>query len=320
MTPHGPDRPTLDRVQNWFMAAITHTDGVWQGVASADAQQHIHIAPGEEGSILTRSNALPALDRLAVYGHAYFARLLDCLREEYPVLKHALGDELFDAFASGYLQQFPSRSYTLFDLGTRFPQFLRETRPALDISNPGPDWADFMIDLATLELAFNEVFDGPGIEGEHLLDQAAIMAIPHDRLPDSRLIPAPCLRLLAFRYPVHRYLAAVRRGEEALVPEPAETLLAITRRDFVVRHFELSAPSYAVLSAILNGQTLGEALCEGVGRDDSGELEQTLANWFFEWSAEGFFLGIVDPLEETGGGQLGGSKPSGVDERSSSLQ
>jgi len=298
VTTPGFDRPALDRVQNWFMAAITHADGVREGVTSADAGQHIQLCPGEEERVLTRSKALSAIDRLAIYGYAYFARLLDCLREEYPVLKKALGDELFDAFAAGYLQHYPSRSYTLFDLGTQFPQFLRDTRPALDIADSGADWADFIIDLATLELAFNEVFDGPGIEGERLLDQAAIMAVPHDRLPDSRLIPAPCLRVLALQFPVHKYLTAIRRGEEPIIPEPAETFLAVTRRDFIVRHFELSTPSYAVLSAILKGQTLGEALCEGVSRSGSTEIEETLAGWFFDWAAQGFFVGIVPPSGE----------------------
>ena len=41
--------------------------------------------------------------------------------EEFPVLKHALGEEVFDAFAVGYLQQYPSRSYTLFQLAANFP-------------------------------------------------------------------------------------------------------------------------------------------------------------------------------------------------------
>jgi hypothetical protein len=302
MTTPGLDRPALSRVQNWFMAAITHADGVREGVTSAGAQEHIPLLAGEEEHVLTRSKALSALDRLAIYGYAYFARLLDCLREEYPVLKKALGDELFDAFAAGYLQQYPSRSYTLFDLGTQFPHFLRDTRPALDAADSGADWADFIIDLATLELAFNEVFDGPGVEGEHLLDQSAITAVPPERLPDSRLIPAPCLRVLAFRFPVHQYLTAIRRDEEPIIPNPAETFLAITRKDFIVRHFELSAPSYAVLSAILNGRTLGEALCEGVSRSDAGDIEETLAGWFFDWAAQGFFVGIVPASEEVASG------------------
>lgn len=246
-------------------------------------------------AVLTRSKSLPALDRLAVYARADFARLLDCLREEYPVLKTALGDDVFDAFAAEYLQRFPSRSYTLFDLGTRFPQFLRDTRPATDGEGAGAEWPDFLIDLATLELAFNEVSDGPGIKGKPILDEAAIAAVPPHRLSDARLIPAPCVRVLALKYPVHSYFTAVRRNEGAPFPEPAETFLAITRQRYAVRHFELSKPAHVLLSALLRGETLGAALGEVArGDDDPGELEQRLGEWFRDWAAQGFFLGIVD--------------------------
>ncbi len=273
---------TLGRIQEWFQTAITDPDGVWSGVSSvADAD-----------AVLTRSKALPALDRLAVYGHAYFARLLDCLREEYPVLKTALGDEVFDGFAAEYLRRFPSRSYTLFELGTRFPQFLRDTRPA-DVGADGePSWPDFLIDLATLELAFNEVFDGPGIEGKPTLDAAAVAAVPPDRLPDVRLIPAPCVRVFAFRYPVHTYFAAVRRGEEALVPDPEETFLAVTRQRYFVKHFELSKPAHALLSALLRGEALGAAIAAVMSDTSSDDLESRLGEWFRDWAVQGCFLDI----------------------------
>lgn len=290
----GPDRPTLDRLQNWFQAAITHPEGVRQGVASAAARRHIDAPAEDAEAVLTRSKALPALDRLAVYGHAYFARLLDCLREEYPVLKTALGDEVFEGFAAEYLRRYPSRSYTLFELGTMFPQFLRDTRPADAGSDTEPDWPDFLIDLATLELAFNEVFDGPGIEGKPILDGTAVAAVPPHRLTEARLVPAPCLRVLPLKYPVHTYFAAVRRNEEAPFPEPAETFLAITRQRYVVRHFELSKPAYVLLSMLLRGETLGAAIGEVAGGNDAGEAEQRLGEWFRDWAAQGFFLGITD--------------------------
>ena len=69
------------------------------------------------------------MDRLAIYGSAYYLRLLECMREEFPATAHALGEETFDGFAAAYLQQYPSRSYTLCQLGTHFARFLVETRP-----------------------------------------------------------------------------------------------------------------------------------------------------------------------------------------------
>jgi len=290
--------PTLERLQNWFLAAITHPDGVGAGVESADARRHINVEIGETEGVLTRSKSLRALDRLAVYGHAYLARLLDCLRDEYPVLRTALGDEVFDAFVAEYLQRYPSRTYTLFDLGAWFPQFLRDTRPT--DSGSETDWPDFLIDLATLERTFNEVFDGPGIEGGSVLDAATVAAVPSDRLAEVRLVPVPCLRVLSFKYPVHTYFTAVRRAEEATYPEPGATYLAITRQRYIVRHFELSKPAHVLLSALLAGEPLGTAINGVAALADSAELEHQLGGWFHDWAAQGFFLGIRGG-EATGG-------------------
>src|SRR5690242_10389600 len=119
----------LRQIQRWMQAALMHPVGVAEGIASAEARQHIDIEPDDAERVVTRSQALTALERLAIYSYAYYARLLECVREEFPVLLHALGQEVFDAFAVGYLQKYPSRSYTLFQLGANFPRYLAETRP-----------------------------------------------------------------------------------------------------------------------------------------------------------------------------------------------
>jgi hypothetical protein len=213
----------LAHIQRWMQAAVAHPGGVHEGVASPEARQHIDVGPEDVDKVLTRSRALTALERLAVYGSAYYARLLECLREEFPVLKHALGEEVFDGFAVGYLQRYPSRTYTLMELGTDFPRFLQETRPAAEGEGPSADWPDFLIDLATVEQAFNEVFDGPGVEGQRLLDGEQLLDVPEDRLPEARFVPVSCLRLLTLRYPVHAYsFPAPRRLTSSSPGKPKE--------------------------------------------------------------------------------------------------
>src|SRR5690349_9859437 len=138
----------LAQIQRWMQAVLTHPAGAADGVASAAARQEIDVAPEEAERVVNPSRALSGLERLAIYNRAYYARLLDCLRESYPVLFHALGEDAFGAFALDYLQKYPSRSYTLSDLGANFPHYLRESRPPDD---PSPSWPDFVIDLATLE-------------------------------------------------------------------------------------------------------------------------------------------------------------------------
>ncbi len=130
----------LDAIQRWMQTVIMNPHGVHAGVDSDDARHLIDVATDQVEAVVTRSHNLTALERLDIYHRAYFARLIECLRDEFPVILHALGDETFDAFALGYLQKYPSRSYTLNQLGTRFPQYLAETRPEQD--GDEPSWPD----------------------------------------------------------------------------------------------------------------------------------------------------------------------------------
>src|SRR5216684_3580309 len=132
-TSHAPSSSTeLSRLQRWFQTVITHADGVDSGVSSEEAQRLIQLSPGQLEKVITRSRALSAAERLAIYANAYHTRLLECLGEVYPMLKRALGEEAFEGFAFGYLQEFPSRSYTLNELGRHFTRYLQETRPTSD--------------------------------------------------------------------------------------------------------------------------------------------------------------------------------------------
>ena len=60
--------------------------------------------------MIGRSRALASDARLEIYVDAYYERLMECLREEFAATRHAVGDELFDALAFGYLQHYPSRA------------------------------------------------------------------------------------------------------------------------------------------------------------------------------------------------------------------
>jgi hypothetical protein len=283
-------QPDLDVIQRWMQSVIMHPDGVAEGIASAAARNVLDVNPAEVENLLSRSRTLTALERLQIYGSAYYARLLECLREEFPVLLHALGEETFDAFAFAYLQKYPSRSYTLNQLGAAFPHFLTETRPV----GAEETWPDFLIDLATLEWNFSEVFDGPGVEGESLFDSAQLLAISAEEWTSARLVPVPCLRLLTLRFPAHRYYSAVRRQEGVEPPEPSETYLAITRRDYVVRHYPLERTAFVLLQQILAGKCVGEAIdaVAGSAEMDLDLLALRLQEWFRDWTAEGFFRAI----------------------------
>jgi hypothetical protein len=243
--------------------AITEQDGV-------DAALH-----------LQSSRQQTAADRLAIYQQAYLVRLLECLRELFPVLVQALGREEFDQFAAGYLRKHPPASYTLTRLADRFVDFLRDTRPT-DVSSPS--WPDFLIDLAFLEQTIDQVFEGPGVEE---LPSLEFLAARPDDLHALRFEPAPCLRLLALRFPVNDYYTQVKRGESPQWPQAAASWLAITRLDYVVRRIPLEQSEYHILAALVAGQNLGAALMTSDCNDPS-----LVRTWFAAWGRLRLLIGV----------------------------
>ncbi len=291
--------PDLNRVQRWMQAVITHPDGVLSGADGEAARQLIDVGQGNLESVVTRSRSLEAADRLAIYANAYYARLIECIGDVFPVLKRVLGEEMFDGFAFDYLQSHPSKSYTLNILGDRFVDFLRETRPDPDGEQDDADWADLLIDLARLEWTIYDVFDGPGTEQEKTLEASDVAGVEPETWLGMRLQTVPCLQLVEAGYPVNTFYSAVRASEGELeipFPDPSRSYVAISRRDYIVRRYDLTRPQYELLAVLQRGGTIGQALEACADATPTGELEQLVGEvqqWFRNWTAERCFFQAV---------------------------
>lgn len=279
-----PVKPrTLAEQQNWFQAAVTHPDGVGAGATS----------PIED--VVTASRRLDATSRLSVYANAYFARLVECLEEVFPLVRRSVGEEAFSGFAFGYLQACPSHSYTLAELGRRFPAYLEETRPPRE--GETPDWVDLLVDLARLEWAIYEVFDGPGIEREPGVREGDLVNLTPEAWVHARLEPSPALRTLVLRFPLHDYFTRLKVAapDEAVTPPDAgASWMALSRRDYVVRRHPLTRAQFEVLSRLQAGGTVEEAVMAGaaVAGGVSG-FAADLGGWFRDWAAGRFFRSLI---------------------------
>lgn len=291
--------PDLNRVQRWMQAVITHPDGVLSGADGEAAKELIDVGRGNLESVVTRSRALEASDRLAIYANAYYARLIECIGDVFPVLKRVLGEEAFDSFAFDYLQSYPSKRYSLNDLGDQFVNFLRQTRPDPDRAKDEADWADLLIDLATLEWTIYEIFDGPGIEQEQMLEADDVAGVDPQAWLGMRLQTVPCLQLVVAGYPVNGFYTAVRATEDELeipFPDPSATYVAISRRDYIVRRYDLTHPQHELLGVLRQGGTIGQALeacAEATPAEELDQLAQDVQQWFRNWTAERCFFQAV---------------------------
>lgn len=282
----------LHKLQKWMQSVISHVDGIEAGIESEQAQQEIDICSEDVEQVIKRSENLTSIERLGIYGNAYYARLMECLRESFPALEFALGRELFDDFSFGYLQRYPSESYSLGQLGNHFAQYLRETRPDAEQCQAGEvDWPDFLIDLATLEWNIEQVFDGPGAEGLSLLEVEQLGTIPDNQRSNVLLKPVPSLRIFAFQFPVNDYFTEFRKEKQPQIPPPREQFIALTRRHYVVRRLELEPLEYKLLRQILRGDTIGESIesAAATSNNDLPQLADSLHAWFQKWTEAEFF-------------------------------
>ena len=288
----------LAQIQAWMQAVITHPAGVWAGLQSPQANEHLQVEPETLENMISRSQALSSAERLNVYANAYHLRLLECLREEYTITAQAIGQETFEGLAFGYLQTYPSHSYTLGQLGSQFPRYLSETRlhAAAAPSSPA-HWPDVIIELATFERAIHEVFDGPGIEHLPPPNWEPLWNCPPDQWSSLRLSPAPCLRLLHFQHSLNDYYTSLRDETPAPFPTATACYLALHRLDFRVRRFELTRPQFSLLASLAYGHNLGDALAETFSQlaeetADEATFAAQLREWFALWTSQTFFCGV----------------------------
>jgi len=272
--------PGLDRLQRWMQACILKQGTSEDAILSDEAQAEIpaELARG----VVLPSKTLSALERLDIYRNMHVPRMEEALAIDYPALKRFLGAEEFTRLAARYVAAYPSRSYTLNRLGDHLPEFLATQN---DLSK-----RDFCVDLARLEYALTMVFDA---NESGRLTPEAVQAVPPDAWESARLKPIEALRLLAFDYPVSRYVGAV--DDENRFPRIVrkKTWVVAYRRDYQVHRMDLREQAYELLSSLASGRTMGEAIAGVLTRKRRPAMKQSqLFEWFRDWMAEGLFEAV----------------------------
>jgi hypothetical protein len=241
---------SLRELQTWFVESTTVNRG--KGIERR----------------LTAGPLMTAEERLGIYQHGYKARLVECLADDYPALKHALGEEPFEAMCHAYIEAHPSQSPSLNFFGREMSAFCVDP---------------FLSQLAALEWAMVETLHAPPAP---VLSLDELSRVDPERWPGAVLTPSETLRLLRFEYPVNAYLQAFKDDEAPSIPRPSPTAVAVYRQGWTIWRMDLTPPMASLLEALFAGSTLGDALesVSGLGTD--------VTVWFRDWVAGGFFGGI----------------------------
>lgn len=266
----------LAATQRWFARAIMTPEG------QAEAQGEAEAAARLQGSA-----RLGPEGRLEIYRRAYHGRLVECLADDYPVLQGALGEAGFEALCRAYIERYPSQSPSLNYYGRLMPSFLRGEAPAGPSVAPG-----FAADLAALEWSIVEVIHERSLDP---LSLQGLAQVPAEAWATAHLVPNPALRLQSFDYPVNAFFQAVREGLSPAIPAASPSATVVYRSGPTIWRMDLTAPMFVVLSALVSGENLGDALgraAEGLGDVDPATVGERVTYWFREWIASGLFVGV----------------------------
>jgi hypothetical protein len=287
--PAAPPAPVA-AMQRWFQASIVHPDGVDAAAEDRSLRRLLPARAKRLEDLLLPSAHMTARERLDVYASSYFLRLCDVMKVDFAGCFHALGDEAWGEVMREYATRHPSKSFTLNRFGASVAKFLGDECTAKAVARR----RGFLAELAHLERTVEEVFHAPRCAAANV---ARLRSIPVARWSDAIFVPIPAFRLLAFQWPVNRYLQAVYDGESPPSPPRDANWLVVYRKDWRSWRARLTKGQFELLKALADGRTLGAALAKVVGkrRRPGEELLGQLGSWFHEWTAEGLFAEIRVP-------------------------
>jgi hypothetical protein len=268
---------------------------------TADEQMSRHAVDGRSmdkiaESFIAPNSRLKSFERLEIYNRQYWFRVLGALADDFPALRSVMGARSFEAMSVAYLTSHPSRSFSLRNLGSKLPEWLKLN----------PLWSGrrhcLAIDVARIEWAFIEAFDS-GERDPLTLEQIATLDA------DSRLALQPHVQLVALDYPVDDLVLALHHTEKRQTSEagvkhhdestgPAKlpplrrraTWLVAHRVDLSVYYLRIRHEEFQTLAAIRRGVPLGEAIEAGITTSHmrSARRPELVRQWFTSWAELGW--------------------------------
>jgi hypothetical protein len=249
--------------------------------------------------IIKPNDRLTSFERLEIYNRQYWFRVLSAFAEDFPGLRAVLGERRFDAVAKAYINDCPSTSFTLRNLGSKLEGWLRRN----------PKWAGTLqqlaLDMVRLEWADIDAFDG---KAEPALKSEDLAGADPETL---RLQLQPYIHLLDLHYPVDDLLLEVKKddGDTEFASnafnerhkqkrvravarlKPSTIFLAVHRVDDSVYFRRLEREEFLILKELRAGKTLSRAVDSALRKSSTAPDDRPaqIQNWFQTWSTLGWF-------------------------------
>jgi hypothetical protein len=223
---------------------------------------------------------------LGIYRDAYVLRLIELIGNDHELLRSYIGAERFDAVARAYIAGCPSSQPNARWFAHRLPEFLSATAPYSREPVLG--------ELAALERALNDAFDGADAP---VLSMADLAAIPAEAWAQLSFVCHPTATRLNARTNVGPIWIALKAGDTppACTRLDETVPLLVWRQDTTSMFRELTAEEAMMWDEMARGRRFGN-LCEMLATyDDPPRAPVRAASFLKSWLDAGALSKVVLP-------------------------
>ncbi len=221
--------------------------------------------------------------RLGIYRHAYVTRLIEALREYYPVLRQILGDEDFEALGTAFVRARPSVHRSIRWYGREVAAFLREEPPFAE--------QPILAEIATFEWQLAESFDSADAG---VLSRAALAGVEPAEWADLTFRFHPSVRRLTLEWNTVAVWKASSAEQAPPAPErSADTVQwLIWRRNLENYYRSLDSVEVTALDAALEGGNFAQVCAALAQQLPDEEVPLRAASLIAIWLDGGLLTGL----------------------------
>lgn len=218
---------------------------------------------------IRNSGAISSSQRLAIYSNAYWIRMLEALEVDFSETREALGAKKFGEFSRGFIDFHRSKSFTLNELGSGFPDYLASLGDLVD--------TPYFADLAKLE--WKRILADWAAEPKRF-DFSKLGEVQQDLIPFLKFRFVPSVSVLETQWS----LLDPERDQNK-----SKFYILLYKSSSEVSESYIAFAEYLALTGFLDGLNFGEVAQRlENAKQDLGQLPV----WFQRWGQ----MGIVEEV------------------------
>ncbi len=271
---------SLRELQLWMKWVIVDPRGVQEALAHPfpkNIKEPTRYTSPEKSGLpwINQSEPLSVIDRLNIYAEAYFIRIYESMKSDFPITSEILGEISFKKLVADYIKKFPSTQHNITEIGKYFSDFVSNYKSLKKLA--------FLPAIVQTEWLILESFFS---KNTGILNPSKFLNFKDEDWENASFLVADSTRLLESIWPLEQiYKKQITFNEIEHFENPNYFILI--RENGTVFIETLTKAEFLILSKLKHGETLLQSLQTAQAECSDDEIGNHLMNWFHQWTHRG---------------------------------